>query len=91
MTDGQGAFRYIGRPRRTKEDGRFVAGRGRYVADIRLPGMKHVALVSSPHASARILSIDTRAALATEGVSGRCPDWFTNVGARRDHQRGRSR
>jgi 2-furoyl-CoA dehydrogenase large subunit len=69
MTDGQGAFRYIGRPRRTKEDGRFVAGRGRYVADIRLPGMKHVALVSSPHASARILSIDTRAALATEGVS----------------------
>jgi 2-furoyl-CoA dehydrogenase large subunit len=69
MTDGQGAFRYIGRPRRTKEDGRFVAGRGRYVADIRLPGMKHVALVSSPHASARILSIDTRAPLATEGVS----------------------
>ena len=61
-------YRYIGRPRRTKEDRRFVAGRGRYVADIRLPGMKHVALVTSPHASARIVAIDTQAALALPGV-----------------------
>ena len=63
-----GKYRFIGRPRRTKEDRRFIAGRGRYVADIRLPGMKHVALVASPHASARIVSIDTRAALAVDGV-----------------------
>src|SRR5882672_11396230 len=61
-------FRYIGRKRRTKEDPRFVAGRGRYVADVALPGMKHVALVASPHASARIVSIDTKAALAAPGV-----------------------
>ena len=42
------AFRYIGKKRRTKEDPRFVTGRGRYVADIALPGMKHVAIVASP-------------------------------------------
>jgi 2-furoyl-CoA dehydrogenase large subunit len=62
------AFRYIGKKRRTKEAPRFVSGRGRYVADVALPGMKHVALVASPHASARIVSIDTRAALAAPGV-----------------------
>jgi 2-furoyl-CoA dehydrogenase large subunit len=61
-------FRYIGQKRRTKEDPRFVTGRGRYVADIALPGMKHVALVTSPHASARIKSIRTEKALAMAGV-----------------------
>jgi len=61
-------FRYIGAKRRAKEHPRFVSGRGRYVADIALPGMKHVALVASPHASARIVSIRTEAALAAPGV-----------------------
>ena len=46
-------YRYIGTKRRAKEHPRFVTGRGNYVADIALPGMKHVALVASPHASAR--------------------------------------
>jgi 2-furoyl-CoA dehydrogenase large subunit len=62
------AFRYIGKKRRAKEDPRFVSGRGRYVADIALPGMKHVALVASPHAAARIVSIDAKPALALPGV-----------------------
>jgi 2-furoyl-CoA dehydrogenase large subunit len=62
------AFRYIGKKRRTKEDPRFVMGRGRFVADIALPGMKHVAIVASPHPSARIISIRTAAALKTPGV-----------------------
>ncbi len=61
-------FRYIGAKRRAKEHPRFVTGRGRYVADIALPGMKHVALVASPHAAARIVSIRTDAALAMPGV-----------------------
>ena len=60
--------RYVGRKRRTKEDKRFIAGLGRYVADIRLPEMKHVALLTSPHASARILSIDIDDALKLDGV-----------------------
>jgi 3-oxo-Delta1-steroid hydratase/dehydrogenase large subunit len=62
------AFRYIGAKRRAKEHPRFVTGRGRFVADIALPGMKHVALVASPHASARIVSIDAKAATSMPGV-----------------------
>jgi 2-furoyl-CoA dehydrogenase large subunit len=61
-------YRYIGSKRRTKEDPRFVSGRGRYAADIALPNLKHVALVASPHASARILSIRTDAARAATGI-----------------------
>src|SRR5258708_8424217 len=62
------SFRYIGTKRRAKEHPRFVSGRGRFVAEIALPGLKHVALVASPHASARIVSIDTKAAIAAPGV-----------------------
>src|SRR5437879_4549677 len=62
------SFRYIGAKRRAKEHPRFVSGRGRFVADIALPGMKHVALVASPHASARIVSIKTETAMAAPGV-----------------------
>src|SRR2546428_692502 len=63
-----GPFRYIGARRRAKEHPRFVSGHGRFVADIALPGMKHVALVASPHASARIVSIDAKAELSAPGV-----------------------
>ncbi|HKW92065.1 MAG TPA: xanthine dehydrogenase family protein molybdopterin-binding subunit [Methylomirabilota bacterium] len=51
-----------------KEDGRLVAGRGRYVSDVELPRMVHVAFVRSAHARARIRAIDTQAARAAEGV-----------------------
>ncbi len=68
MSAQPGNYRYIGSKRRTKEDPRFVTGRGHYVADIALPGMKHVALVTSPHASARIKAIRTVKALALPGV-----------------------
>ena len=64
MADAQ--FRYIGKKRRTKEDPRFVIGRGRFVADIALAGMKHVALVASPYPSARILAIRAEAARRSE-------------------------
>jgi 2-furoyl-CoA dehydrogenase large subunit len=68
MTEAPQQFRYIGRKRRPKEDRRFVAGIGRYVADLNLPGMLHVAIVASPHPSARIVAIDATAALALPGV-----------------------
>ena len=61
-------FKYIGKHRRAREDPRFVTGRGRYVADIALPGMKHVAIVASPHASARIRAIRVDAARAAPSV-----------------------
>jgi 2-furoyl-CoA dehydrogenase large subunit len=51
-----------------REDRRFVTGAGRYVADITPPGTLHVTVVTSPHAHARILSIDAKAALEVEGV-----------------------
>ena len=62
------AFKYIGRHRRAVEHRRFVTGNGHYAADVVPPGLLHVAIVASPYASARILSIDSAAALATPGV-----------------------
>ena len=47
-----------------KEDARFVRGKGNYVDDINLPGMLHGAVLRSPYAHARIVSIDTSAAEA---------------------------
>jgi CO/xanthine dehydrogenase Mo-binding subunit len=58
-----------GDPARVREDRRFVAGGGRYVADITPPRTLHVALVTSPYAHARILSIDAKTALEVEGVA----------------------
>ena len=51
-----------------REDRRFVAGKGNFVADIELPNMRHVALVTCPYPAARIKSIDKSAALAMPGV-----------------------
>jgi 2-furoyl-CoA dehydrogenase large subunit len=61
-------FRYVSSDRRVREDRRFVAGKGRFAADIALPEMRHVALVACPHPAARIVSIDKTAALAMPGV-----------------------
>ncbi|MBV9092814.1 MAG: carbon-monoxide dehydrogenase large subunit [Streptosporangiaceae bacterium] len=62
-TEQHGAPAAFG-PMRRKEDARFVRGRGSYVDDIVLPGMLHGAVLRSPHAHARITSIDTAAAEA---------------------------
>ncbi|MEV6346276.1 aerobic carbon-monoxide dehydrogenase large subunit [Actinoplanes sp. NPDC051851] len=51
-----------------KEDPRFLRGRGRYTDDVQLPGMLHLAILRSPFAHARIVSIDTSAAEASPGV-----------------------
>jgi carbon-monoxide dehydrogenase large subunit len=67
MVDGA-TSNVFGAPVRRKEDERLVSGRGRYVSDVELPRMLHVAFVRSPHARARIRSIDTTAALACAGV-----------------------
>ncbi|HXW44348.1 MAG TPA: aerobic carbon-monoxide dehydrogenase large subunit [Streptosporangiaceae bacterium] len=47
-----------------KEDARFIRGQGTYVDDISLPGMLHGAILRSPYAHARILSVDATAARA---------------------------
>lgn len=61
-------FKFIGKHRRAVEHRRFVIGQGHYAADVQPQGLLHVAIVASPYASARILSIDTSAALAVPGV-----------------------
>lgn len=61
-------YRYVSRKRRTKEDRRFITGRGKFVADVEVSGMKHVAVLPSPHPRANILKIDTSAAMSMSGV-----------------------
>jgi len=60
--------RWIGKPLRRKEDGRFLRGQARYVDDLHLPGMLHLVVVRSPHAHARIREIRVEAARAVPGV-----------------------
>ena len=62
-TDERGTPVGYGRMTR-KEDPRFIRGRGLYIDDVQLPGMLHGAILHSPYAHARILSIDTAAAEA---------------------------
>lgn len=61
-------FRYLNRPTRRTEDRRLLTGHGRYIDDIAIPGALHACFVRSPHAHARIVSIDERAARALPGV-----------------------
>ncbi|MBI2217581.1 MAG: xanthine dehydrogenase family protein [Candidatus Rokubacteria bacterium] len=58
----------IGSSPRRHEDRRFLTGRGRYLDDVRVPGVLHAAIVRSPHAHARIDGIDARDAQGLAGV-----------------------
>src|ERR1700686_1430319 len=58
----------IGQPVRRVEDRRFLTGRGHYLDDIVRPRQTYAAMLRSPHAHARIRSIDTAAASALPGV-----------------------
>src|SRR6202166_241774 len=53
-----------------KEDRRFITGRGRYVDDIKLQGMTYAQFVRSPHAHAKVKSIDSSEAMKMQGVVG---------------------
>ena len=58
----------LGASVKRREDRRFITGRGRYLDDIKLPGMVHLAILRSPYAHANIRSVDTSAAKAMAGV-----------------------
>ncbi len=58
----------IGQAITRREDQRLLTGTGQYVDDTSVPGETHLVLVRSPHAHARIVSIDTQAAKAMPGV-----------------------
>ena len=58
----------IGQAMVRREDQRLLYGAGQYVDDLSLPGEVFVAFVRSPHAHARIVSIDAPAARSMPGV-----------------------
>jgi carbon-monoxide dehydrogenase large subunit len=58
----------MGHRMKRKEDPRFLQGKGRYVDDVKLPGMVYMDIVRSPYAHAKIVKIDASAALALPGV-----------------------
>jgi carbon-monoxide dehydrogenase large subunit len=58
----------VGARVKRREDPSLMRGLGEYVDDVKLPGMLHVAILRSPHAHARIKSIDTNAARQLAGV-----------------------
>jgi len=59
---------FIGKAVERREDARFLTGRGQYTDDISLPGQTHGVFLRSPHAHARIRSVDTSAAAQAPGV-----------------------
>jgi CO/xanthine dehydrogenase Mo-binding subunit/aerobic-type carbon monoxide dehydrogenase small subunit (CoxS/CutS family) len=61
---------FIGKNVRRIDTPSKVAGRLKYAGDMLMPGMLHVQVLRSPHAHARIVSIDTSAAEAMDGVEG---------------------
>jgi carbon-monoxide dehydrogenase large subunit len=58
----------IGKPVLRQEDSRLLTGGGCYSDDVNLPGQAYTCFVRSPHAHARIVRVDTAAALAAPGV-----------------------
>ena len=58
----------IGQPLNRFEDRRFLSGQGRYIDDFNLPDQARAVVVRSPHAHARIKSVDLAAAKASPGV-----------------------
>jgi carbon-monoxide dehydrogenase large subunit len=62
------AFRYLNKAVPRTEDYRLLTGYGRYLDDIEIAGALHVCFVRSPHAHARLVSVDTADAVAMPGV-----------------------
>ncbi|MGW4405263.1 xanthine dehydrogenase family protein molybdopterin-binding subunit [Nonomuraea sp. NPDC004702] len=59
---------YVGARTPRREDARLLTGKGRYVGNVRLPGMAYAVVVRSPVAHGRLLGCDAKAAWTVEGV-----------------------
>ena len=75
-------FTVVGKPLNRIDGPEKVTGRAKYAGDVRLPGMLYAKILRSPHAHARIKSIDTSEAEKVPGVravlsSANCAGWFT--------------
>jgi 2-furoyl-CoA dehydrogenase large subunit len=62
--------KFIGNRARSKEGPRHVTGHGLYTDDFQLPGMLHAMMLRSPHAHAKIVSVDPSEALKNPNVFG---------------------
>ncbi|MGV9875738.1 xanthine dehydrogenase family protein molybdopterin-binding subunit [Streptomyces cellulosae] len=67
-TEEKSGYKYLGADRKRVEDPRLLVGRGGYIADLKLPGMLHAAILRSPVPHARIRSVDATEALKLPGV-----------------------
>src|ERR1700704_3039225 len=63
----------IGQPVLRFEDPRLLRGQGRYINDVNLPGQAYAVFVRSPHAHAKILSIDVEEAKRPPGAPAALP------------------
>ena len=67
-------YRYVSRKRRTKEDRRFITGRGKFVADVEVPGMRYAAVAPAPITRGTITAIRNLAEVeAMAGVEAVLP------------------
>ncbi|MFF7984908.1 xanthine dehydrogenase family protein molybdopterin-binding subunit [Streptomyces sp. NPDC007901] len=62
------SYTYIGKNRRRVEDPRMLVGRGGYIADLKVPGMLHAAILRSPLPHGWIRSVDATEAVQLPGV-----------------------
>ncbi len=63
-----GKEKMVGKRLRRREDPRLITGTATYVDDIQMEGMQYAAIIRSPHAAAKIRSIDTKQAEKAPGV-----------------------
>jgi carbon-monoxide dehydrogenase large subunit len=68
VTHGAEPTGWVGKPMRRREDRTLVTGRGRFVDDLAAGGALHMILARSPHAHARVRSLDAGAARRAPGV-----------------------
>jgi aerobic carbon-monoxide dehydrogenase large subunit len=68
QTDTQAPGAELGKARLRKEDDRLITGQTNWTDNITLPGLLHIAFLRSPHAHARIISVDVSAARGAPGV-----------------------
>jgi len=60
--------RYVSQSIKRTEDPPLLMGRAHFMGDLRMAGLRAVAFLRSPHAHARLVAVDARAALAMPGV-----------------------
>ena len=68
MTTTTNIYTWIGKDIKRREDPDLLTGRAEFTNDVKLPGMLYAAVLRSPYAHARIVSIDTSAAKKLPGV-----------------------